>query len=58
MVDQPRDFAQAWSFGAGAFATTVKAASRVTEIAARSKPSTNDVHDGQGWSQFGPYMKL
>ena len=33
-----------------------KAACWLTEYQARSKPSTSDVHDGQGLSQFGPNM--
>ena len=48
MCDQPRDFAHAESFFAGAAATTVRAAWPVTEIDARSKPSTSEVQDGQG----------
>ena len=41
---------------AGALAMAAKAASRVTEYQARSKPSISDVQEGQGLSQFGPNM--
>jgi hypothetical protein len=41
---------------AGALAMAAKAAFWLTEYQARSKPSTSDVQEGHGLSQFGPNM--
>jgi hypothetical protein len=38
------------------FGNCTNAASRVTEYQVQSNPSTSDVQEGQGWSQFGPYI--